>query len=264
MLKKIAFYLCLFLFSAGLFLVLANPVLADDLRGKCVCSGCPIEDGDVEYLLTAADRTELGHECIERCTNPAYILCESGSIPSDPREAAIACVNREESYNTVLEICEPTATITVDEDSTDIRGTCNCTICAAAGTCPDFSPTPLSADSSYERLLSTCQKMCEDRSYTTARITDLSCVSGATPIDNSCAPPTVPTPPSSEKSYDAIPIRGISVPTPLGDISIPELIGKIIKAVLGIVGSIALLMFIYGGFLWLMSGGNEKNITKGR
>lgn len=43
-----------------------------------------------------------------------------------------------------------------------------------------------------------------------------------------------------------------------------KLIGGIIKAALGIVGSIALLMFLYGGFLWLTSAGNEQKITKGK
>lgn len=51
---------------------------------------------------------------------------------------------------------------------------------------------------------------------------------------------------------------------PLKANSIPELIGIIIQAILGIVGSIALLMFIYGGFMWLTSGGNDKKIEEGR
>ncbi|MEK9152812.1 MAG: hypothetical protein AAB692_05610, partial [Patescibacteria group bacterium] len=32
----------------------------------------------------------------------------------------------------------------------------------------------------------------------------------------------------------------------------------------GISGSIALLMFVYGGFLWLTSAGNEEQVTKGK
>lgn len=42
------------------------------------------------------------------------------------------------------------------------------------------------------------------------------------------------------------------------------LIGRIINALLGIVGSIALLMFVYGGFMWLTSGGAEDKIKKGK
>jgi hypothetical protein len=51
---------------------------------------------------------------------------------------------------------------------------------------------------------------------------------------------------------------------PLGTSDVPAFIGRIIKAVLGIVGSLALLMFVYGGFLWMTSGGNEQKITKGK
>jgi hypothetical protein len=52
--------------------------------------------------------------------------------------------------------------------------------------------------------------------------------------------------------------------SPVGDIDIPTLIGIIIKGVLGIVGSIALLMFVYGGFLMLISQGDAAKIKKGR
>ena len=52
--------------------------------------------------------------------------------------------------------------------------------------------------------------------------------------------------------------------SPKGTTDISTIIGKVIKAVLGIVGSIALLMFIYGGFLWLTSGGGKERIKKGK
>jgi len=52
---------------------------------------------------------------------------------------------------------------------------------------------------------------------------------------------------------------------PLGSINTPQLlIGQIINAVLGVVGSIALLMFIYGGLTWMTSGGSAEKIKKGR
>ncbi len=55
-----------------------------------------------------------------------------------------------------------------------------------------------------------------------------------------------------------------SLPNPLGTTDIPALIGNVIKAMLGISGSLALLMFVYGGILWLSSGGNEKRVEKGK
>lgn len=41
-------------------------------------------------------------------------------------------------------------------------------------------------------------------------------------------------------------------------------IGKIIGAALGIVGSLALLMFIFGGFTWMTSAGSPEKVTKGK
>lgn len=60
--------------------------------------------------------------------------------------------------------------------------------------------------------------------------------------------------------------KTVKLDNPLGD-SNPnpqQLIGKIINAVLGIVGSLALVMFIYGGFTWMMAGGNSEAVTKGK
>lgn len=50
---------------------------------------------------------------------------------------------------------------------------------------------------------------------------------------------------------------------PKGMIDIAPLIGKIVQSVLGIVGAITLAVFVYGGFLWLTSGGNGDKISTG-
>lgn len=42
------------------------------------------------------------------------------------------------------------------------------------------------------------------------------------------------------------------------------IIGNIIRAVLGIVGSIALLMFIIGGFTWMIAGSAAEKVKKSR
>lgn len=51
---------------------------------------------------------------------------------------------------------------------------------------------------------------------------------------------------------------------PLKTDSPQQLIGIIIKGLLGVVGSTALLFFIYGGMTWLTSGGNPEKVKKGR
>lgn len=51
---------------------------------------------------------------------------------------------------------------------------------------------------------------------------------------------------------------------PLNGKSISDIIGTVILTLLGIVGSLSLIMFIYGGILWIISGGNEDNVKKGK
>lgn len=67
---------------------------------------------------------------------------------------------------------------------------------------------------------------------------------------------------------NATPINANTVDTnlenPLGEVSVPGLIGNIIKVVLGFTGAIALLMFIYGGLTWMTSGGNQNKIKQGK
>ena len=52
---------------------------------------------------------------------------------------------------------------------------------------------------------------------------------------------------------------------PLGEgTTIYQLIGRIIKALLGLSGSAALLMFVYGGFQYLTSAGDSNKVKKGK
>lgn len=46
--------------------------------------------------------------------------------------------------------------------------------------------------------------------------------------------------------------------------TVPELVGNIIKALVGVVGAFALLIFVYGGFLWLTSGGEAGKVQQGK
>lgn len=58
----------------------------------------------------------------------------------------------------------------------------------------------------------------------------------------------------------------VTLNNPLGSASTDPnvLIGKIINGALGIVGSIALVMFIYGGFVWMTAMGASDKVTKGK
>ncbi|MFA6214946.1 MAG: hypothetical protein WC768_00070 [Patescibacteria group bacterium] len=51
---------------------------------------------------------------------------------------------------------------------------------------------------------------------------------------------------------------------PLGTDDPRVIVGRVIKAALGIVGSLALGAFILGGFMWVISSGNDEKIKKGK
>lgn len=50
--------------------------------------------------------------------------------------------------------------------------------------------------------------------------------------------------------------------SPIGKKSPSQIIGSVIKTVLGIIGAIALLIFVYGGIMWMTSGGSPERIKK--
>ncbi|MFA6394209.1 MAG: pilin [Patescibacteria group bacterium] len=57
----------------------------------------------------------------------------------------------------------------------------------------------------------------------------------------------------------------VTLDNPLPDAGTPQaLIGKVISAALGLVGSLALAMFIFGGFMWMTAMGNPEKVKKGR
>jgi len=60
--------------------------------------------------------------------------------------------------------------------------------------------------------------------------------------------------------------QSIELENPLGsEVSNPNiLIGRIIDAILGLVGSLALVMLVYGGLTWMTSSGNPEKVKKGR
>ena len=55
-----------------------------------------------------------------------------------------------------------------------------------------------------------------------------------------------------------------SLENPLGTTDLRVVAGNIIKAVLALSGSAALLMFIYGGAQWILSEGKKDRIEKGQ
>ena len=60
------------------------------------------------------------------------------------------------------------------------------------------------------------------------------------------------------------PAGTVPLNNPLGTSDFNVLVGRIIFAILGVVGSLALVMFIYGGLVWMLAAGNAEAVTKGK
>jgi hypothetical protein len=54
------------------------------------------------------------------------------------------------------------------------------------------------------------------------------------------------------------------LPDPLGGVNIPTFIGNVIRTFAGIAGTIALIMFVYGGIMLILSGGEAKKVADGK
>lgn len=60
-------------------------------------------------------------------------------------------------------------------------------------------------------------------------------------------------------------LAGSEYPNPLGaGVGINDVIGRVVKAFLGIVGAVSLVVFIYGGVAYMTAGGEEAGVTKAR
>ncbi|HEX9664618.1 MAG TPA: pilin [Patescibacteria group bacterium] len=49
-----------------------------------------------------------------------------------------------------------------------------------------------------------------------------------------------------------------------GQKPLAETVGDIIQVFLGFLGTIALILVLYGGFMWMTAGGNEEKVTKAK
>ncbi|NCC70242.1 hypothetical protein EOM09_01535, partial [bacterium] len=60
-------------------------------------------------------------------------------------------------------------------------------------------------------------------------------------------------------------IKGVGSSSGLAtDVSVPTMVGNVIRIILGISGTAALIIVVVGGVKWMTSGGNETKITSAR
>lgn len=75
------------------------------------------------------------------------------------------------------------------------------------------------------------------------------------------APKPTPTPCQTGPNGEVI--CSLENPIASGETDVVKIIGRVLKAVIGMVGAVALLMFLFGSGDWLLSGGNPDKVKKG-
>ncbi|OGL74140.1 hypothetical protein A3F28_00210 [Candidatus Uhrbacteria bacterium RIFCSPHIGHO2_12_FULL_57_11] len=104
-----------------------------------------------------------------------------------------------------------------------------------------------------------CEQECDNLLAAGERSgSDSDCRSGA--LEPAAGAPASPQAPVNYQQGGVV----IEIENPLGTTSIPALVGRVISAFLGIAGSLAILMVVYGGVTWLTSGGSPEKIEKGK
>lgn len=51
---------------------------------------------------------------------------------------------------------------------------------------------------------------------------------------------------------------------PLGSVTLQIIIGRVVNTILGVLGSLSLVMFMYGGIVWMTAAGNDEKIKKAK
>lgn len=55
-----------------------------------------------------------------------------------------------------------------------------------------------------------------------------------------------------------------NLPGVASDTSLPTIVGNMISALMGIVGTVLVILMLYGGFLWMTAGGEEKKVEEAK
>ena len=132
--------------------------------------------------------------------------------------------------------------------------TCSCTFTTASGPVTRAIPLTPSSGSTLAQATGLCQETCAaeaTRQSGTGPTQTLTCPAGT------FSGSTSPTPADSGSgSGDS---GSIALYNPLGpDIGVAEFISRGIRTVIGFVGALALLMFVYGGVMWMTAGDSKR------
>ncbi len=147
-------------------------------------------------------------------------------------------------------------------------GTCNCAVEVPSQTASGETETHTYSDCAYSQT--DCRQVCESALGGLPGITSSDQVKDefCETCSMSCArlegSPATFGGQEATKGQVTQPFKQYSLQNPLAAQSVPDLIGRVARILMGLVGTFALLMFVYGSFLWLTSQGNTEQVQKGK
>jgi len=194
--------------------------------GCCLCTE-PVNSGVTKFTAVKSNRTD----CENPVNRPSYIKCvfKPGLLPDVPTSSAVACVDPSKAK---LEICFWNF---------------------AHASCKDFTTGPKSVDSNDSK----CSQPKPNRAQTCCCFigfdSDLSKYNNALPA---VAPPIVSVLDFSKMYKYKNPFN----PLAYANYNPAKVIEKVLSTILLILGSIALIMFVWGGFTWMTAFGNESKV----
>jgi len=77
-------------------------------------------------------------------------------------------------------------------------------------------------------------------------------------------PPSTTPPAQGQAGSKLSTSAPVGLPTPLAGISLQQLAGRIVNYMLGLAGTIGLVMFVYGGVVWMTASGNQEKIAEAK
>lgn len=263
---KIKYFVILIALSL-IFTVIPGAVMAM----KCSCTGtidfdqtlCPTLGFDYEQGNCIYTNDNVQIQSKAECTQ-ATALEQSGHT------GAVAQIICEYSAE-VGEACE------VKEDC--VSGVCENSVCVEAPPAPKTSSGAGTFCACPAATGSDCEKVCQGSGIATGQtgqgccckktngdFQDCARVANQAECDAKCkatgATADLGTAISAIDTFLGQKIEGQTLGSEMISGSVSEIVGDALKVFLGIVGSLALVIFIFGGIMWMTSGGNPEKIKK--
>lgn len=243
------------------FFVKATPILAADNMICCACDpDCVPGDAGNKEIKSSGDEKKDAVACKQACS---------------PKKAGPNC----DKNNPVLTIAAMSCSEympskeSAGQAAVTAKCECSCNYKDAQGntTQSQLSGTGAVTVSSYDAAVIACRSSCSGTALDGTTYDSSTPTCNPPAISCTCAKGKPPAKSFDQKSCKAAcndaaiaaaDLKSVDFVLPQGDF--PAIFGRIIKALLGVCGSVAFAMFVYGGFLYLTSGGAPETITKAK